>query len=505
MSAPSHRAIARAPHLVTPPPIERDLDVVQSFLSDAAHVPGGTADGVVFPESVEEIAAVVASAAHILPVGAQSSLTGGATPRGDLVLSTRRMTYIGEPEGESVRVGAGVPLAELHRFLGARNLYYPPAPTYDGAFVGGTIATNAAGPATFRYGVTRDWVQEITVVLADGSILDIRRGDVRASDDGVFEIETAQRGVVLVPMPTYTVPTHLPKLSAGYFTAPHCDLIDLFIGSEGTLGVVAQATLRVKRRPLRLVALATCESEAQAIRLSADLAHSALQVAAIEYLDANSLQLLDEATFARAGLRRPAPRATMILVQVETEGDLDTPLAQFELIVERNRLAIDPVIALPDEERTAARLFELREAVPAAVNARVGAAKAHINEGIQKTAGDFIVPAASIDRALALYRDAFERRGLQYAIWGHISDGNLHPNLLPRSLEDVEQGRDALREMAHGVMSLGGAPLAEHGVGRNPLKQMFLRELYGDSGIEQMRVVKRALDPDGTLAAGVLF
>jgi D-lactate dehydrogenase (cytochrome) len=210
-------------------------------------VPGGTADGVVFPESVEEIAAVVASATHILPVGAQSSLTGGATPRGDLVLSTRRMTYIGEPEGESVRVGAGVPLAELHRFLGARNLYYPPAPTYDGAFVGGTIATNAAGPATFRYGVTRDWVQEITVVLADGSILDIRRGGVRASDDGVFEIETAQRGVVLVPMPTYTVPTHLPKLSAGYFTAPHCDLIDLFIGSEGTLGVVAQATLRVSR------------------------------------------------------------------------------------------------------------------------------------------------------------------------------------------------------------------------------------------------------------------
>jgi len=195
----------------------------------------------------------------------------------------------------------------------------------------------------------------------------------------------------------------------------------------------------------------------------------------------------------------------MILVQVETEGDLDTPLAQFELIVERNRLAIAPVIALPDEERTAARLFELREAVPAAVNARVGAAKAHINEGIQKTAGDFIVPAASIDRALALYRDAFERRGLQYAIWGHISDGNLHPNLLPRSLEDVEQGRDALREMAHGVMSLGGAPLAEHGVGRNPLKQILLRELYGDGGIEQMRAVKRALDPDGTLAAGVLF
>src|ERR1051325_4799907 len=195
----------------------------------------------------------------------------------------------------------------------------------------------------------------------------------------------------------------------------------------------------------------------------------------------------------------------MLLVQIETEGGLDAALGQFESIVERNRLAADPIVALPDEERTAARLFELREAVPAAVNARVGAAKAQVNAGIQKTAGDFIVPAASIDRALALYRDAFERRGLQYAIWGHISDGNLHPNLIPRSLDDVEQGRDALREMARGVVALGGAPIAEHGVGRNPLKQMFLRELYGDEGIEQMRAVKRVLDPDGKFAAGVLF
>lgn len=505
LSRPPHRAIARAPHVTSPPAIDRDPDVVRSFLSDAAHVPGGTAEGVVFPGSVDEIAAAVAAAARVLPVGAQSSLTGGATPRGDLVLSTRRMTSIAEPDGDCVRVGAGVPLAELHRFLAARRLYYPPAPTYDGAFIGGTIATNAAGPATFKYGVTRNWVNEITVVLADGSILDVRRGDVRASDERVFEIDTVSRGTVSVPMPTYVVPTHLPKLSAGYFTAPHVDLIDLFIGSEGTLGVIAQATLRVRHRPLRLIALVTCDSEAQAITLSADLARSALEVAAIEYIDANSLQLLDEAVFVRAGVTRPSAPATMILVQVETEGSLDDVLTTFESIVERNRLSVDPVIALPDEERTAARLFELREAVPAAVNARVGAAKAQVNDGIQKTAGDFIVPAASIDRALALYRNAFERRGLDYAIWGHISDGNLHPNLLPRSLEDVENGRDALREMAQGVIALGGAPIAEHGVGRNPLKQMFLRELYGEEGIEQMRAVKRALDPEGKFAAGVLF
>jgi len=122
---PSYRAIARAPNPTTAPAIEHDPDVVQSFLSDAAHVPGGTAEGVVFPSNVDEVAAVVVAARYILPVGAQSSLTGGATPRGDLVLSTRRLSHIGEPHDGQIRVGAGVPLSELHRFLAARCIAWP--------------------------------------------------------------------------------------------------------------------------------------------------------------------------------------------------------------------------------------------------------------------------------------------------------------------------------------------------------------------------------------------
>ena len=120
--------------------------------------------------------ALVAGAAHVLPVGAQSSLTGGATPRGDVVLSTRALTAVDLLSDYRVRVGAGVPLAELQRVLAAHGLYYPPVPTYDGAFVGGTIATNAAGAATFKYGSTRRWVEGLTVVLADGSVLTIERG-----------------------------------------------------------------------------------------------------------------------------------------------------------------------------------------------------------------------------------------------------------------------------------------------------------------------------------------
>ena len=102
-------------------------------------------------------------------------------------------------------------------------------------------------------------------------------------------------------------------------------------------------------------------------------------------------------------------------------------------------------------------------------------------------------------------RDAFERRGREYAIWGHVSDGNLHTNLIPTTMQAVHRGREAILEIASGVIGMGGAPLAEHGVGRSALKQRLLRELYGDEGIEEMRAVKRALDPAWKLAPGVLF
>ena len=165
----------------------------------------------------------------------------------------------------------------------------------------------------------------------------------------------------------------------------------------------------------------------------------------------------------------------------------------------------EAIVAAPDDDRGAQRLFDLREAVPAGVNALVAAAKARAHPDIEKTAGDMVVPFSRLAESLALYRQAFESRGLDYAIWGHVSDGNLHPNLIPRTFEDMTRGREAIFEIARGVIGMDGAPLAEHGVGRSALKQRLLRELYGDEGIEQMRAVKRALDPTWKLSPGVLF
>jgi D-lactate dehydrogenase (cytochrome) len=503
---------ARRARPVAPPPVERDPSILGSFLSDAAHVPGGLATGIAFPRDEAEVAALVADAALVLPIGAQSSLTGGATPRGELVVSTRGLAAIGTPADYRVRVGAGVPLAALQQALIGRGLYYPPVPTYDGAFVGGTIATNAAGAATFKYGATRDWVEAISVVLASGEVLDIDRGRYVADPRGWFEVGSSQGVLTRVPAPTYSMP-RVAKLSAGYFAAPGMDLIDLFIGSEGTLGLITEAVLRVAARPRRLVALVRCSGDGQALVLTAALREGAglgapspgLDVAAVEYMDARSLSAVADETFSRARLPRPADGSVLLLIQIEVGAEPEAALEGLQARLARAGIADDPIVALPGDERGAERLFGLREAVPASINALVGAAKAQVHPEIQKTAADPVVPFDRLGDSLRLYREAFERRGLDCAIWGHFSDGNLHPNLVPRSLDDVTAGRDAILEIGRGVIALGGAPLAEHGVGRSPLKQRLLRELYGEEGIDEMRAVKRALDPVGKLARGVVF
>ena len=232
----------------------RDPEILASHLDDAAHFSGGHAAELFAPSSEAEVAAVLRGAAAVLPIGAQSSLTGGATPMGEALLSTARLNLIEFIGLDHVRVQAGVTIAALDNALRRVGRAYPPSPTFTGAFVGGTVATNAAGAATFKYGTTRDWVSALTLVLPTGDVLDVERGATRADADGCFELRLADRTIHL-NVPHYRMPA-LPKLSAGYFAAPDMDLIDLFIGSEGTLGVVTAVTLRLlPERPAQCLAL----------------------------------------------------------------------------------------------------------------------------------------------------------------------------------------------------------------------------------------------------------
>jgi D-lactate dehydrogenase (cytochrome) len=515
-------------------PFTTDPDVVAAHLTDAANYSGGHAPGIATPDSETAVADVLHRSSSVLPIGAQSSLTGGATPMGDVLLSTARLKRLEVVRSDQVRVGAGVTLLELDAALERSGHYYPPVPTFLGAFVGGAVATNAAGASTFKYGTTRTWVEALTVVLADGDVLDIERGRTAADAAGEFRL-FLRRGEVRLRVPAYRMPP-LPKLAAGYYAAPRMDLIDLFIGSEGTLGVVTEVTLRIlARRPAVCFALVPFTDRQAALTFARALRVASvntwrfgdergLDVAAIEYMDARSLSLIRQDGIDRAqGVAVPDTAVTALLVALELAPGTtpaqaydelgrahdrdgpDTPLTRFCALLSEAGVLDDVEFAAPGDKARAAQLLAIREAVPAAVNQRVGRAKAAVDARIEKTAADMIVPFEHIAALLDSYDDLLRRRGLDAAVWGHLSDGNVHPNILPRTYADMESGRAAILELGREVIRLGGAPLAEHGVGRNPVKQELLRQLYGDRGIEEMRRVKRALDPQWKLAPGVIF
>lgn len=534
----SHAIRARAPRGAWPatPLLVADPEIVSGYLEDAAHYPGGHAPGVAEPRSEAEIAALVQHAGRVLPVGAQSSLTGGATPMGDVVVRLARLDRIVEIGADEVTVEAGVPIATLQEALAREGKWYPPAPTFDGASAGGVVATNAAGAATYKYGTTRDWVRRLTVVLASGEVLDVARGEVLAHPDGYFEVSGAS-GTRRVPLPSYRMPD-VPKRSAGYFAAPHMDLIDLFIGCEGTLGVITEVTFRVLAAPpavcLIWIPLANERVAVDVVRALRDASRETwqtsdprgLDVAGVEHLDRRSLELLrEDGTDLRYHVAWPAGTAVVILVQLEldarephnTVGAYDriaaalVPSAEDSALTRLCRLlerfgALDSAeLVLPGNRRRRGELIAIREAVPQAVNQRVGQAKRRVNAAIEKTAADMIVPFERFEACLEMFRAGFERYELDHAIWGHISDANVHPNVIPKTLADVHRGQQVILDCGARVIRMGGCPLAEHGVGRSPIKQALLRQLYGNEGIEEMRWVKSALDPQFKLSPGVLF
>lgn len=452
---------------------------------------------------------------------------------GELILATSRMNRVLDMSPREITVEAGVTVSEMQERLAAVNAWFPPAPTFTGAFAGGIVATNAAGAATFKYGTTRDWVQGLTVVLADGTILKLRRGACVAV--GTTLRLPVNRTPIDVPLPSYTMP-NVPKRSAGYYAAPGMDAVDLFVGSEGTLGVISEITFRVlSPAPHVVLAFIVSVSEPQGVELAAAIREASrstwhtndpagINASAIEHLDRRSLQIVREdkadekfnvgigsdAQLALLVQLELPPSATPATVYDDVQAALDasapdTAIVRFCRLVDRFGLLDTTELAAPGDRHRAQDLIGIREAVPNGVNQRVGAAKRDVDDRIAKTAADMIVPFDRFGEMLAVYRRGFEARGLDYAMWGHISDGNVHPNVIPHTYDDVVKGQEAILEFGREAAKLGGCPLAEHGVGRSAVKQALLRQLYGQTGIDEMRAVKLALDPEWKLAPGVIF
>ena len=515
------------------PATVRDPDRLEAVARDAAAMEGSGASGLVEPRSEEELCAWLRANPDtaVLPQGALTSLTGGATPCGEVVISLARLRHLRvDPQTSRAVAGAGLVLAELHATLAEHGLYYPPAPTHDGARIGGNVATHAAGAATFAYGTTRDWVQRIRVALRHGEVLEITRGEHRMHPGDILEL-LGER-CLSVPIPTALSP-QLRKTSAAYMVRDPMDPIDLFIGSEGTLGIITEVELSLRPLPTELLALVFLPDDASAVALTRTLRERSrltgqgerpggLAVRSIEYFDARCLALI-QAEGKLEELRVTVPEgasAALLLVQElpagtrdeAVMGQLDSafagapegPIADLVDALLAHDALETTELALPEQSSRQAQLAAVREAIPLAVSEWLLRHQRQ-DPAVHKLGGDMIVPFEHFATMLDAYRSVFAEHGLEACIYGHISDGNVHPNALPTSATDMAAGEAALLELVAQAIALGGCPLSEHGVGRSPLKQRMLVMTRGPEAMDQLRATKAALDPGWSLAPGVLF
>jgi len=232
-------------------------DEIQNFLSDASYLKGGNASYVVFPETAGEAANVLAEATRtqtpITISGAGTGTVAGRVPLGGIVIASDKLNHIKsvsrEHAGGTAVAEAGVRLIDLQRAVDAEGLLYPPDPTERSCFIGGNIATNASGARTFKYGPTRKYVERLQIALAAGEVIDVRRGELHADANAVIRIPLPSGRAIEAKLPSYQMP-HVRKHASGYYIKPGMDLIDLFIGSEGTLGVIIEAELKLPIRHL---------------------------------------------------------------------------------------------------------------------------------------------------------------------------------------------------------------------------------------------------------------
>src|SRR5688572_772024 len=230
------------------------LEEIQAYLTDASNMPGGYAEKLLVPETSDEIAAILREAnGDKIPVtisGARTGTVGGAIPFGGYVISLERLNKIKSINRESMTavVEPGVILADFQKAVEAEGLFYPPDPTEWSCQIGGTVATNASGARSFKYGATRQYVERLRVVLADGDVLPLTRGENRASEAGGVVLRVPGDKRIGIRIPSYKRPK-VTKNVSGYFNEPGMDVIDLFIGSEGTLGVITEINLSLLPKP----------------------------------------------------------------------------------------------------------------------------------------------------------------------------------------------------------------------------------------------------------------
>jgi len=450
--------------------------VLSAYLEDASGY-RGEADAVHVPANESELREILVAASRsqtpVTIAGAGTGVTGGRVAHGGWVVSLEKFKQIDIREGQAT-AGAGVLLRDLQAAAARTRQFYAPDPTETSASIGGTIATNASGSRSFRYGDTRRHVLSLRVMLIDGRVLDVHR-----RDPCDFQYDE-------VPAPVTT------KNTAGFYLRRGMDALDVFIGSEGTLGVVTQATLRLLPKPAGLLTGVVFFAQDEDALSAVDAWREVVLLRMLEYLDAGSLYLLRH---VYSEIPSAARAALLIEQETESESDLDVD-RWLERLESARALATESWFGTDDGDRESFRRF--RHALPERVNDEVR------RRGLMKMGTDFAVPVSQNRAMMARYRarleDAFPRK---YVIFGHIGDAHVHANLLPHTAEEAAQAQQVILSLARDAVALGGTVSAEHGLGKRKAHLLSLQ--FTPKQIEAMRQVKRHFDPDWLLGRGTLF
>ena len=396
----------------------------------------------------------------VTPAGARTGLSGGALPvSGGIALSLRRMDAIVEVDevNHQIRVQPGVIVHDLKAAAAARGLLYAVDPSsYGSCTIGGNIAENAGGPRAVKYGVTKDWVLNLEVVLPDGSI-----------------IHTGANTL---------------KNSTGY------NLTQLMVGSEGTLGIVTEATLKLRPLPThQALLLVGFPSAEQACACVAAIFQAGIEPSALEFMERDAVLLAQEFTGDRS-LNVPDEIAAHLLIEVDgfRQEDLMPQVEALLLVLEAHG-ADDPLFA--DDEAAKDRLWFLRRRVGEAVKA----ASTYKEE-------DTVVPRGRLPELLKVVKDIGARFGFRSICYGHAGDGNLHVNILRDDLSDEawhEGLTVAIRELFSEVVAMGGTISGEHGIGW--VQRPYVDLAFTPPVLALMRGIKAQFDPLGILNPGKIW
>jgi D-lactate dehydrogenase (cytochrome) len=511
-----------------------------SYLSDESKLKADSCDYIFFPKNEAEIAAVVCEMSRLgVPLtvsGARTGLVGGSVPSNGALMSLERLDRVKAlyfdiyAKEWRVRAQCGVSLANLKKMISIKRFpdiesssdpallgalsdfqqetieyIYPPDPTEMSASLGGTVATNASGARTYRYGPTRDWVRAIRVVLPNGERLEIPRGKYFASTNGSFTITDTQGQRRQLQIPDYPMPR--TKNTAGFYAAPHMDLIDLFIGAEGMLGIITLIEVALCAHEPKCSIMLFADSDEQAIALVESLrSQSGLPLDLLEFYSQKAIDLLRERQAQEPSLlgMPPLPEQAVAAVFIELSFD---PLAerldfsQLAEAVERVGLSLDRSWA-GYELRELARFKALRHALPETVNHLIAERKRKY-PGLHKLGTDLAVPDDKLQPMWDVYRQELDLAGLHWLAFGHVGNNHLHINIIPQNLDQMQKGLEAYSRLSAQAVAFGGTVSAEHGIGK--LKAKFLKEMFSERDIAGMKAVKLALDPHGLLNPGNIF